>query len=447
MAATPANDKESLSLEDGVKEMFAPVSRSGAMKDGRMAQYYPTTADPFDGPYEFVISGECLSSYIRMPSIRLSAHCKIVKEDGTDLLDTDDVAPVNNFGTALFSSIEISIDGKQVPKLTTSNHGYKSYVETVLGYSTGSKLGHLKTSIWEVDSPKNMESFKKNPADGQAKNNGYISRESLGSKSKTFDIYTPLASDFLQCETPVMGGTEMKIKLIRAPNAFCLVTASDTVYRVHLSQMSIYVNRVSMDEEVVGHHQKRLTHTSIRYHFTHTDVKTFSMLYGQSTFRIPRFFDGHRLPKHITLGFVDSNAYHGSFKLNPWNFRNLDIEKINILFNGKSIPQNPYQPNFTENLYARSYRSALDNLGIGRANVSNGLTMDSFKYGTCLWPFDLSPDMCMDDCSHSFVSGTIEFNVSFRTTPTSNMTLLVFATQDDLIEVNLKTEVFEVVDF
>ena len=61
------------------------------------------------GPFEFNIPGS--SQYTVLPLTRLHGTCQIVKKDGSILSDDVDYSIVNLFPHAIFSQLDLEIDG------------------------------------------------------------------------------------------------------------------------------------------------------------------------------------------------------------------------------------------------------------------------------------------------------------------------------------------------
>jgi len=67
-----------------------------------------------------------------------------MKEDGTNLTDTDYTAGINNFLHSLFSQCRISLNGTQITQ-ATELYNLRAYLETLLTYGNDAADSHLKT--------------------------------------------------------------------------------------------------------------------------------------------------------------------------------------------------------------------------------------------------------------------------------------------------------------
>jgi hypothetical protein len=82
----------------------------------------------------------------------LYIEASIVNADGTNLAANAKVAPVNYWLHALFSRIDLSLNGQLV---TTSNNTYPywAYIETLLSYGQDAKKSQLQAALWYADDP------------------------------------------------------------------------------------------------------------------------------------------------------------------------------------------------------------------------------------------------------------------------------------------------------
>ena len=65
--------------------------------------------------------------------------------------------------------------------------------------------------------------------------------------------------------------------------------------------------------------------------------------------------------KRIVVGLVANDAFNGEPTKNPFNFQHAHVKKLSI--NGETIMPHPFEPDFANNLYLRSYLSLYQGLG------------------------------------------------------------------------------------
>ena len=174
--------------------------------------------------------------------------CQIVKKDGSSLPEDVDYSIVNLFPHALFSQIDLEIDG-----INLSSHDnlypYKAYLETLLSYGSDAKLSHLTTSHFVKDTAHNFEN-------GSSGNNGYITRRKEVIGSKLFDFCINPHIDFFHTSRVLPSDISMKIKLIRSSDSFSILSSTSDDLCVKIQSLSLFVYRIQPSESIRQLHNK-----------------------------------------------------------------------------------------------------------------------------------------------------------------------------------------------
>ena len=79
---------------------------------------------------EFNIPGTSMT-YIDLKNLLLSVRVKIVKADGSDLVEEDRVALANNSLHTIFSQVDVNVQ-QQPTSEVGANYAYKAYLDTLL---------------------------------------------------------------------------------------------------------------------------------------------------------------------------------------------------------------------------------------------------------------------------------------------------------------------------
>lgn len=113
-------------------DLFTVPSTQISIESGQIKDYRPISSILPDCPIEFNVphSG---SEYIDQSHTQLYILAKVTKEDGTDLTNTDNVAPINNWLHSMFSQVEIILNQKNASSSANLYH-YRAYIETLLSY-------------------------------------------------------------------------------------------------------------------------------------------------------------------------------------------------------------------------------------------------------------------------------------------------------------------------
>jgi hypothetical protein len=117
----------------------------------------PAEADFQTGSVIFKIQGD--DCYIDLPETELLLTLSIRKIDNADdtkstqIGGADRIGPVNDFISAIFSQIQVSINDVEVEN-SNESYPYRAYFENLLSYDKGSKTTFLQNGLFYKDEKK-----------------------------------------------------------------------------------------------------------------------------------------------------------------------------------------------------------------------------------------------------------------------------------------------------
>ena len=100
------------------------------------------------------------------------------------------------------------------------------------------------------------------------------------------------------------------------------------------------------------------------------------------------------MPKSFVFGLVDSEAYNGAYKKNPYNFKNFGVTSIGISINGEEIPFRPLRLSYTLSRFIKAYNTLFSGTRKMYFNTGNDISRPEYPNGYTIYAFDLTPDMC-----------------------------------------------------
>lgn len=354
--------------------------------------------------------------------------CQIVKKDGSNLPDDVDYSIVNLFPHALFSQIDLEIDG-----INLSSHDnlypYKAYLETLLSYGFDAKLSHLTTSHFVKDTAHNFEN-------GSSGNNGYIARQKEVKGSRIFDFCINPHIDFFHTSRVLPSDIAMKIKLIRSSDSFSILSNTNDDLCVKIQSLSLFVYRIQPTENIRQLHNKLFNNKNALFPITKSLCKKYTVPSGLSSANQPNIING-LLPRQIVVGFVKADALNGDYKLNPFNFHHFDCNFIALRVNGLQVPAKGYRPNFEKKLVRRELRSLYDNIGVNDASDDTGcnLNVEDFIGGSTLFSFDLTADKCNGFHLHESIAGIVDLEILFDKPLKEAITVLCYTAHESTIAI------------
>ena len=427
MAFLHSDSKESIKSE---LSLFTLPTTQTAIENSHWVQYKPISSLSDQSPIEFTIPGN--TEYIDLAQTLLSVKVEIFKdtEDDGTLKET---GPVNNFLHSLFNQVDVYFNQKPVSPPNNA-YAYRSYIETLLNYGPAAKNSHLTSVLWFDDTPGKMDNVK-------GENEGFVKRQETMTDGK-IDLIGHLHCDIFNQDRLLLGGVEVRLKLIRSRDTFCLMDPTG-VFKVRIKEATLFVRRLKINPSIALAHEKMLTHTTAKYPLTRVEVKAITLhsgIYGET---LDNVILG-QLPKRIIVGFVENSAYNGDKSLNPFDFKNLNINLLCLYVDGVQVPSKPLQPNFKTNMYVDAYHTLFSGTGINFLNMGNSISREAYANGFCLFAFDLTPDLSANQDTHwnLIKNGSVRIDVRFDDALKSTINCIIYAEYDNVLEIDSSRQVF-----
>ena len=419
-------------------ELFTLPPTQTTIEQAHWFHYKPISSLTDSAPIEFVVPGHG-DEYLDLAHTMLSIRANIVNTVKTSATDPDtSPSTVNNFLHSMFNQVDVYFNQKLVSPPNNA-YAYRAYIETLLNYSAETKKSHLTTSLWYDDTAGKFDDL--------TNNNGYNKRMNFVEKGKTVDLLGHLHCDVFNQEKYLLNGVEVRIRLVRSRDTFCLLGNSNT-HRLHILEASLLVRRAKINPGILLAHAKALSKATAKYPLTRVEVKAITIQSGIHGHTIDNVILG-QIPKRLILGFVDNKAFNGDFKLNPFNFQNYKINYLSLFVDGVQVPTKPLQPDFSSstNLYVDAYHTLFSGTGIHFLNEGSGISRTDYSKGYTLFAFDLTPDLSANDNGHwNLVKhGSIRIEIRFAEELKSTVNCIVYAEYDNILEIDSSRQA--IVDF
>ncbi|XP_057335056.1 uncharacterized protein F54H12.2-like [Microplitis mediator] len=384
---------------------------------------------------EFVVQGQG-DEYIDLAHTIISLRVSITRETPVAASATPPkVGPINNFMHSIFNQVDVLFNQKRVS--TPNNlYAYRAYIETLLSYGLDAKKSHLSTVGWCCDTPGKMDSVDDD-------NLGLKKRRDLLTCEKSADFIGHLHCDIFNQERFLINGVEMRLRLTRARETFCLMDGSPNGCNFVITEASLIVRRAKISPGILLAHARMLAKTTVKYPLTRVEVKAVSIPAGVHGETIDNVILG-QIPRSLIIGFVDNKAFNGDRTMNPFNFQHFGINYLSLYVDGRQVPSKPLQPDFSNSkLYVDAYHTLFSSTGIHFLNEGN--TIDRFDYpnGFCLYTFDLTPDLSANSNSHWNLihHGTVRIEVRFDKGLESTVNCIVYAEYESVLEIDASRQV------
>lgn len=383
-----------------------------------------------DSPLEFHIDGST-DHYLDFDNTFLHVKCKVTNKNGNNIPTEPKVMPTNLLLHALFQTLTIIINGKEIEH--ESNYNYRAYTETLLNMGKEAKETHLKSSFWIKDDGKvpdtagisegNMDIMKK--------------RAKLVSGSRPVDLFGKLHSNFSHQDKYLIPNLNITLKLTRSPCAFVLqkLETNDDEYLVDITNATLLVRKVKVHPSISIAHEKILSSgKKALYPVDRVETQFFTISPNRQSETI-NILQNKQEAKRIIIGFLDHSAKNGSYLHNSFRFLHCDVSSINLVVNGHVIPNKPIKMDFESSQYTRAYFELMSVCGKALTNEGNNISLEDFADGFCFFAFDNTPDLCRNGM-HLVRYSTTTLEVQFKKPLEHTISVFVYGEFDEIYEID-----------
>ena len=337
--------------------------------------YYPyANIKDSSNPVEFIIPSST-SYFLDLNSSFLYLRLRILKSNDTNLSATDIVAPSHGFLSAMFNSLEVSMNSTIISKIA-SLYSYRAHILDLLTHGTGYKATILSTSMYYPD--------LKSDTFTAAENKGFETRLNYSKLSTPFEVLGKLSETAFTQDRYFPSEIETKIVLRRSPEAFCLTgadigNATQFPYKLVIDDCVLYVKKYLINSQVLAYHQKLLSSgKKYQYPLRTIEMRTFSIAQGCQSIASEVLFRNY-LPEYLVITFVDSVAINASIKHSAFNFQPFGISSIKAYVDGDSSVYRSLSFDTANNISLLEYNTLLtaqpytsDGHGISRSDYIDG---------------------------------------------------------------------------
>ncbi|KAI0228029.1 hypothetical protein LSAT2_021517, partial [Lamellibrachia satsuma] len=412
-------------------DLFTVPPTQNCISDSHVVEHQPTASLDSGGPIEFLIPGSG-DDYLDLANTMLHVQAKVTRANGHAIDADESVGPVNNWLHSLWSQVDLYLNGTLVTS-SSNTYAFRAYIETLLSYGADAKSTQLTNQLWYKDTASRMNAIEL--AAGPAPNHGFVTRREYITRSRVVDMMGRLHLDMFMQDKFLINGVDVKIRLVRSKPSFALMALGANDYKITIVNASLFVKKATLNPAVQVAHIKALEKNTVKYPLRPVDCKVYSIPAGALSHTHENLFLG-TLPKRLVLCCIDNDAYNGAYDKNPFHAKNNTIGFHSVYVDGRQIPAKPFQPNFAENLFARSYASLFTSTGKIWQDEGNGLTRDDYRDGYTFFCFDLTPDQCDGPCFHLVQKGNLRIEFHFREALRTTVNVVAYAEFESVLEID-----------
>jgi hypothetical protein len=320
----------------------------------------------------------------------------------------------------MFNQVELFLNQTLVSS-TGVNYAYKAMIDTLLTTTNETIESSLQAEGFFKDFPTYMDAD--DPILGP--NDGLTNRFVMTNSSKRTEFRGPLHLDVGDQDRYIINGVETKLTLWPSKDTFRLMAhADDADFKVQIVDAVLHVCKITINPTITTAHNEALQISPALYPYERSQIKTFEVSSGKSSFDIENIFLGE-VPRLLIVAMVDSDAYRGTYHKNPYNFKHNDLSWISVKLDDEDVPFQAVKTKFTDEapLYMQSYMNLLD----AKSSSKDGWIVDrrSFRYGYSLFVYELLP---RDDIDHLPLirKGNLKVQATFGANLGENITVICY---------------------
>jgi ribonucleoside-diphosphate reductase beta chain len=202
--------------------------------------------------------------------------------------------------------------------------------------------------------------------------------------------------DLFNVDRLMQEGVKFSIVLTQSSKSFFMksnTSAKVEKYNIELVETFLKIRKCQITPSIREYIQSQLNSgQNVSYPIKRVVVKAISHAASGNSATLSSFHCGF-LPTRVVVGFVEPNAYHGTFNKNPFHFKNFGIEEMSLRVGHRLYPYStPLKLAFDQDDFYEGYNTIISNI-----RNPNGLNQNQYKYGYTFFAFDLTPDLSSID--------------------------------------------------
>lgn len=392
-----------------------------------IVDYYPVSTLSSTAPIEFFIPGNG-EDYIDVNDIKIYVKLKVTKADGSDINQTTDIVGLTNLPIAtLFQDVLLMIGDNQIEGGDMS-YPLRAYFRTLFQFEPDAQKTQMQAYGWYRDQAGKFD---------DQNNSGFKKRQNLVGNSNVIEFLGPLYLDFFNQDRLLISQTDMRIKLMPSKPEYALMSfaATATDFKINFEKVILYVERTELNPSVINGHAMGLKTDNARYFINHTELLNFTIPKDQMSYTKDRLFPD-MAPKMIMVAMVENEAFNGTYKKNPFRFQHFNLNKLALYREGRSIPGQPFQPDFTNSIYLRDYIHTMRAFDYYNSDQTNGLQPSEWANDFTVYAFDLTADKDVSThCLQGNLARNLRLELNFKKNLDATINVLIYAVTDSQVEI------------
>ena len=365
------------------------------------------------------------------------------------------VLPIDLILQTMWKNINLKLNGSLVGN-SSDNYAYKAYLEYLLGASAqtkkyqGSFMGSSQDSGAFNCVTRELGLSIPNAQGGSlVGNNGLDTRyhfmktavDKEGYQYQTtfsmMEYMGKLFCDLANQERYIVNKVDIQLELLPQTDEFRIMSNATFQPKLQVEEIGFWLCRIKLDPRVYIEIEDKLMSTDkklgepARYPFQRSRVVTREIPVGTTKFNWVNLFHGE-VPSRVVVGLVDSDAFHGDYKKNPFYFYHFNLSQIQFKVGSFSVPTSPLECDFENGIYLQALFSLYQAVGKSIFDPDIGIDRKNYRDGSTLFGFVVDPtaDESIGELG-KVRTGLTSVEMLFKNATQQGITVIVYATFPD----------------
>ena len=345
------------------------------------------------GDVEFYIppDPEC---HLLLNQSRLEGYFVVKDDDGLNVVESDGVALTNHYAAAIFSQIEIYLNGTQVCDLSAPvSYPYKHNIDVTLSYPFS-----VSNYLFETEGYRSSERESEdklifsggtaltNILDENASNKDAVDNYRRILLGKKVYFSTGIPADIFYSDKYLPPNVEVEIKLRRFNPKFSLRHVSTSrSFNICLQDVKLRMRKVLTTIRVHNRINASLAkeHAPCVLPYKDTQLKHYHIPVGSLSYSASFLNAGRKVPVQIVFALILSELLNRKeASRSPFFYQHCDISSVMLKQDGKSLLPRIMHCDFDNDNYVHMYDHFQSN-----ANTRNRVTLSNYKKGYTFFCF------------------------------------------------------------
>jgi len=383
--------------------------------------------------YDIQVPG-CPGVFRDLSNSQLIAEVEIVKDDGSSIGTSDVVAPANNFLHTLFSDVSVTVCGTKIQE-KSGYYAYRAFIETLLSSSSDVLSTRARAAGWELDTEADdMDKVIATKSGTTEPNKAFVERKKRYANGIVV-LAGRLHVDLFHQDLDLPPNCNLQISLTRSDKKFALMAAASSSYKVKIHSLKFRVRSKMVDPNLIAAHRDMLQSTNYCIPLNKVMIKPFTVGTGVKHASYANAFLGPT-PKRVVIGFLPQTRVNGEYNLNPFKFENHSLTRVSMTVNGRSIPHDKIDTDFSKDKYRHAYLNFLAEMELDVGNRAISLSPELWASAYNLHAFKITPGVLSLNTTTPNKTGVVDIEFDFANATTAPLEVLVYSETDSCLEID-----------